>query len=304
MKIVMSLNEEFSKYLNRDKKVPSYDSSRILYREFEKRGHDVYLVHPTEIIDVNKARGFKYLYKIEGNKLRKVNINAKADGDIFFVRSLGEDSSEDNSLKFMNSLYAIENQVGIMLNDAESTSYEYKQKQKTLDLPFIPSFEIRNEYDLEDLLAQGKKIIAKPNIGFKSSGIIYLDEIKDIKELSPEEIRNYSFEQFMPEQTEIRYVFLDNEVIMRRILEKGGNPGKETKINVYVDENYDKKQLKIVKKAMEMTGMFFGAVDFRQRYVLEINGSGTGTMSEDVEYIIYDINSEIVDKVEEKFNKK
>jgi len=303
MRVLLSLNEDFSRYLKGDKTVPSYDSSRSLYKEFEKRGHDVYLVHPTQIFG-NDKKYFENLFRIDGSKLESVKKNWKVDGDVFFVRSLGEDASEDKSLEFMSGLYDIEKQVGIMLNDAKSTSYEYKPKQKSLDLPFIPGFDVRNEYDLETLLVQGKQIIAKPNIGFYGMGIIYLENMNNVDLIPNESIAKYSYELFMPEKIEKRYIFLDGEIIVKRIMEKFGEPGKEKFGRRYFNTSPDKLEMDIVHEAMDMTGMFYGCVDFRQGHILEINGSGTGTTSENGDYIFYDINSEIVDKVEEKFNKK
>ena len=195
----------------------------------------------------------------------------------------------------------MEKQFSLVLNRAESTSYEYKPKQKTLELPWIHGFDIKTPKELSDLVASGERIIAKPRIGACSMGVEFLERIEDLQKI--EDIDEYLFEQYIPANEERRYIFLDGQCIIRRRMFKQGEPGRERCTNVDLMEGIP-REIEIARKVIEKTGMFYGAVDFRGQYVLEINGSGTGVAPPTTanETDSYNLSDPIVQAVERKFS--
>jgi glutathione synthase/RimK-type ligase-like ATP-grasp enzyme len=194
----------------------------------------------------------------------------------------------------------MEQQVGCLLNDAGSTVYKSKPKQKELPLPFIPGFDVSSREDVVRLLEDGERMIAKPNIGCCSIGIVYLGGPESASDI-PENVSDYLFERFIPSRTERRYIFLDGNTVMCREIEKIGSPGKETRGSVTILN--ERPEEDIVKKAIDMTGMFFGSVDFRQGHLLEINGSGTSTVYNRNGHQAYNISPSLVKAVERKARK-
>lgn len=299
MRVVMSVNEEVSDFLQGRCNV-SYDSSLTLYQHFRDSGHETYIVHPTQLADFGSRIGFERLLTVGNGGLETARDGYEVDADVFLVRGLGEDSPvPGKSEEFISALRQIENQVGIMLNDAESTGYEYKPKQKALGLPFIPSFDIELRDDLRHLLESGERLIAKPNIGFYGVGIAYLGGPESLDSFAGG-MSDYSFERFMPERVEHRYIFLDGKVIIRRTMEREGPPGKESPGRMEALHSGDAGEERIALQAMEMTGMFYGCVDFRQGHVLEINGSGTSTLCTQNGCVLYDIGPSVVGAVEKR----
>ncbi|GEM_PF-6002550 len=299
MRVVISVNEEVSDYLEGGNGV-SYESSLTLYQHFVDRGHEVYIVHPTETTIFEDKISFRRLLSIGDRKLSVISEDFEMDADVFLVRGLGEDSPDpDSSMSFIYALPLIERQVGVMLNDAESTSYEYKPKQKSLGLPFIPSFDVDVRDDIRQLLESGERIIAKPNIGFYGVGIEYLEGPEALSSFAGD-TGGYSFERFMPEMVERRYIFLDGRLIVRRMMEREGPPGKERPGHMETLPSGEAEEERTAMRAMEMTGMFYGCVDFRQGHVLEINGSGTSTICAQNGKLLYDIGPSVVKAVEAK----
>ena len=84
---------------------------------------------------------------------------------------------------------------------------------------------------------------------------------------------------------------------------KQGEPGRERCTNVDLMEGIP-REIEIARKVIEKTGMFYGAVDFRGQYVLEINGSGTGVAPPTTanETDSYNLSDPIVQAVERKFS--
>lgn len=288
MKINISINEEYHK--NPQK----YAGSIWLTERFKNRGHDVRVIHPNQIYQLGTEVFSKKEYVLGSKGLELKNNDKPITGDVFFVRSYAQDYSEEDSLKFMNLLYGIEKQVGFTINSAEATSYSYKPKQKKLNLPWVPDFNVSNQGDLEKLLEQDKKLIAKPNFGIQGKGIEYWGGLESLGKIFEGKFSDYCFEKFIPADFERRYVFLGGDLILTRDTERIGLPGKEVYGKKKIVEP-DFYQTQIAQKAMDLVGMDYGCVDFRGENILEINGSGTGTFSEIVQPLI-------VDFVEKKVN--
>lgn len=304
MKVFLSLSDEARLSKDPNAKGPGmgYMGSRFLAEAFFKRGHDLNIVHPTQIFESGEGLCCREIYSINQDGFYLKSTEEPIIGDVFFVYSLDEERGSEASKTFMNRLYQIESQLGVVLNSSESTSYEDKSKQKTLNLPWIPEFKVKDRKELSDLVASGKKIIAKPRVGACGLGIRYLDSGDSVQNMS--DIENYLFEEFVPANEERRYIFLDGECIIRRRLGKEGFPGKERANNVKLFEGV-KEELDIARRSIELTGMFYGAVDFRGPYVLEINGSGTGIAPPTVnnEIDCYNLSDPIVQAVERKVEK-
>lgn len=277
MDVTISLNEGARIYYEEDSEKEGYLGGVFLARAFANRGHNVSIVHPRDVNKNNKGVFTRNLYSFSReNGFVKSNENVLLKGDVFFVYGLGEDKESSKiTSDFMNLLYPLEAQYGLMLNSAESTSYESKDKLKTLDLPFVPGFDISSKRDLCSLLKSGEKVIAKPNVGFQGIGIRFLEGIKNISIISGDSLGDYVYQKYVPANEERRYIFLDNELIIRRRIEKRGSPGNEVCTNVNLMEGYE-QEIDIARNAIEQCQMFYAAVDFRGDYVLEINGSGTG----------------------------
>ncbi len=303
MNITLSLNEEARTFYEEDPMKVGYIGSLSLSRAFINRGHNLSIVHPN---DVYKDKGYICARKIYGfnNRFYKKQEDLFLFGDVFFVYGLGEDQSLDISKRFMDSLYTLENQFRYVLNNAESTSYEYKPKQKTLNVPWIPGFEIKTKDDLVDLVNSGEKIIAKPNVGYASRGIRYLEKLSDTNKIPEDQINSNLYEKYIPANEERRYIFLDKELIIRRRMIKSGEPGNEISTSVDLMEGYN-NEIVPARNIITSLGMFYGAVDFRGEYVLEINGSGTGIAPPTIsgQEDPYNLSSVIVQAVERRVNR-
>ncbi len=299
MKAYVSLNPEFLDYLQSREGAPNYNSSFAILNGLVERGFETYVVFPGEILN----GVVQNVYKLCGRELRSVRSNETLSGDLFFARSFGEDSnSSDVPFNFLDELSLIERNFQLMVNGASSSRYKIKKEQKKLDLPFIHSYDIPDISSLEKILDDGVQLIAKPNVGFMSRGILFFGSSKDIGALpSGFDPEDYCFERFVEEPIERRYVFLDGSFLIGRVWEKEGSPGKENKKQAYINHNPDVWELEIVKRAIESTGMFYGCVDFRGGRILEINGSGTGTTAVDRDLNpLYDITDEVLDAIQRK----
>lgn len=305
MRITLSLNEDY--VTPADRRKGDYGSSVELIREFQKRGHQVFVIHPTKLSQPNGIVCANHYKLNERYELILEEESSPIRGEVFFVRSLGEDAQDSqNSKGFISQLPRIEKQVVCCFNSAEATSYEYKPKQKTLTLPWIPQFRINSRHGLEELLMQGEKIIAKPAIGHLGIGIIYLDGKESAISIPEQRIGDYCFERFVPNRVERRFIFLDGELMIVRGLEKVGHPGKEDFGERWlVQGDVYPSEVEIVRKVVEMTGMFYGCVDFREDYVLEINGSGTTCGSKNLAGTqLYQLTPKVVNAVERKVDSK
>jgi len=312
MNITFSLNEKARTSSIGNKTIEGYIGSGSLVRAFANRGHILNIIHPNDLYKINDEIYSKNIYGFDNNVgFYKKDVRCLLSGDVFFVYGLGEDNDLDISKNFMNYLYQIEKQFNLVLNSAESTSYEFKPKQKTLDLPWIPKFQVNSKNDLVSLVKYNEKIIAKPTIGFAGKGVHYIGNIDDIDFIPSHQINYYVYEKFLPAREERRYLFLDNQLIIRRKIGKTGYPGKEEVISVDLFEGID-REIKLSKKIISNLEMFYGSVDFRGEYLLEINGSGTGVApptingQEDCYNIPYIILQAIERKVDvnELYNKK
>ena len=305
MKITSSLSEESRTLYGENLRGHgrSYMGSKFLADAFVKRGHDLTIIHPSDLIESKKGIIARRTYTFQEENFFIIGEDQKLSGDVFFVYSLDEEKGPLVSKQFLDRLYVIENQFDLMLNSAESTSYEYKPKQKSLDLPWIPEFEVKKQSDISDLLVNGEKIIAKPKIGACGQGIVFLEDGDNINQIK--ELENFFFEKYIPAVEERRYIFLDEQCIIRRRIKKTGLPGKEKCTNIDLMEG-DERELAIAKKTISSIGMFYGTVDFRGDYVLEINGSGTGVAPPTVgkERDCYNLSNPIVQAVERKIQKQ
>lgn len=278
-----------------------YLGSRFLSNAFVERGHNLRVVFPTDIYEKKGIISFKREFVFDGTDFQQENVSEITEGDLFFVYSLGEEGGFNASGKFMDLLYPLESQFGIMLNSAKSTSYEYKPKQKSLDLPWIPGFDVHSRQDLTDLLDSGEKLIAKPSIGLRGEGVLFLGQSSDVTKIPEYLIGNYFFEKFVHSREERRYIFLDGQLIIRRKVRKEGLPGKESFAAVDLMEG-NPREIEIAKRAVKETGMFYCGIDFRGDYLLEINGSGTGVAPPTIgnEMDSYNLSSPIVQATERK----
>ena len=212
MEVTISVNEEAIPYIEVSSKQSrdhgSFRSTINLIEEFDKRDHDITIIHPRQIYSNNGIICTPYQYMFKDGKLIKKEGEDSISGDVFYVNHVAEDSMNYSLISdFINSLYSIEKQVNLMVNDASSNSYRSKEKQRNLPLPWIKSYSINLKDGLEDLLEQGTKIIAKPKIGSRSMGIHYFDGLESLSCFDCSLIEDYMFEQYMSEQVEKRYVF-------------------------------------------------------------------------------------------------
>ena len=277
MKVTLSLcKDAIEVYNQKGISGGKYLGSRFLIYSFLNRGHDLQVINPSDISEnsgeIFSKRAFNF-NKSQG--LYGEKTNSSLSGDVFFVYDLGEEEGLDVSQNFLKSLYGLEKQYLHVLNSAESTSYEFKPKQKSLDLPWIPGFEVNSKLDLVSLIQSGEKIIAKPIMGFGGQGISFLDKLKDIEPLVEKGLSNFFYEKFVPADEERRYIFLNNQNIVKRVCKREGFPGKEKTSSVDFIEGIS-EEIETARKIVSNTGMFFCAIDFRGNYLLEINGSGTG----------------------------
>lgn len=308
MEVTISVNEEAIPYIERNSEQSRFRSTVNLVNEFDKKGHDLTIIHPRQVYSVDELVYTPYQYKFKNGSLIKKENEEMISGDVFYVNHVAEDSMNPRLISnFLNSLYLIEKQVGIMLNDAASNSYRSKEKQRTLPIPWIKSYSVNSKEELEDLIVKEEKIIGKPKIGSRSIGVHYFDGLTSLIDFDPLLINNYVFEKYMPEQVEKRYIFLDGKVIMNRVMEKVGSPAKEKGGEKMINPNPDYKELEIAKTVADMTGMFFGSVDFRQEKVMEINSSSTSVTSGGAPQLngysgnlLYNLKSEVVDAIEKK----
>jgi glutathione synthase/RimK-type ligase-like ATP-grasp enzyme len=304
MRVTLTLNQEIRDYvLGRDCK-GTYEGSLSLLGAFQDRGHDVRVVHPNHFGVVNGMPISGESYNFDGERFMPVEKDRVLYGDVFFLYGLGEDL-EDVSMttRFIDLLPSVERTYGNVINSPESTRFDLKSEQRKLNLPWIPSFDVKNSGDLVDLLENGERIIAKPNVGYLGQGIVYLEGKDSIGKIKEGKIGEYIFERFVPSTFERRYAFLDGDFIFARKLLKSGQPGREEIRGAKLISG-DEDEREIARRAMEMTGMFFGCLDFRGEYALEINGSGTGVNRHRFDRtLIYDISRDVVKAVEKKAGK-
>jgi len=269
MRITLTLNKEA--ITNK-----SYESSEKIIQEFQRRGHEVFAVPPTEIQELDGIVNGTH-YSFEEKRFISKGFSP-VRGEVVLVRSLGEDAiNPQDSYNFIFSLLPkIQRQVDVCINDAQSTSWEYKPKQKTLNLPFIPSFQVNSKRELESLL-EDEEIIAKPAVGLMGGGVLYLKGKKTASQISEDRLNSYCFERFISAESERRYLFLGENIIISRDVERIGSPGNEKYGKRTLVKQSNPREIAIIKEVMKLTGMVYGCVDFRNEYVLEINGSGTGT---------------------------
>ena len=305
MKVTLSLcKDAVNTYRQKGISGGKYLGSRFLTNSFISRGHDVQIINPLDVSEHAGEIFSKRTFNFSGCPgFYREETNSPLSGDVFFVYGLGEEEGLEVSQNFLRALYGLEKQYQHVLNSAESTSYEFKPKQKSLDLPWIPSFEIGSKLDLVSLIQFGEKIIAKPIMGFGGQGISFLDKVEDIDPIAEKGLSNFFYERFVPADEERRYVFLNNQNILRRVCKREGSPGRERNSSVDFIEGIP-EEIETAKRIVSNIGMFFCAIDFRGNYLLEINGSGTGMAppegdSDTQKTFLYNLSGPVVKAVEE-----
>ena len=302
MRITFALNSDFQQFLDGSLKA-DYRSSRDLLNTCLSRGHEVRIVHPDHAVP---GQGFSKVYYLDGQTI--VETDQPFDTDVLFARHNGENLDFQATDNFIDTLKSLEGVIPLLINNGHATSFERKDRQKTLPLPFIPSFQVDTLDGLVDLVKQHPEgIIIKPIYGFLSKGVEYVQSEADVDglvhqgRLAEGNLNKFVFEQFIPADTEIRYVFLFGKIIASKINERIGLPGKEKYRHRFPNKDYDPRHVKIVKMAIDATGMKYGSVDFRKNHVLEVNGAGTGTFSEQTYAegkMLYDATDRVMDAVE------
>lgn len=286
--------------------------SRLLCEAFINRGHNLRAINPADVFyrgkKVFSRNSFGYLK--ENDSFYKREEDFPLEGDIFFVYGLGEDPNNmEVSKRFMQSLFVIENQYPVVLNSAETTSYEDKEKQNSYllnnNFPVIPSYRICSRNDLEEVILEGEKIIAKPKLGFLGKGVLYFDNSDNLPE--DFDFNEYVFQRFVPANEERRYLFLDGSLILQRSVGRKGPPGNEVYDGVTLIEGPNEER-EMAREIIKNLDIFYGAVDFRghpRSYILEINGSGTGVAPPDDGNLrdCYNIAGPIVKATERKLEK-
>jgi len=300
MQVGLSINSDVGETLT-DQNL-WYPATATLVDEFIQRGHDLVLVHPEDLRNGGRGLWSERILRKEGDKV-VVHDGGYIKPDLFFIRSLGENTPNPSATaeRFLESLAYLERQGVLVCNSSISSGYEDKVSQKKLDLPFIPGFDVSRLEELSDLLLEERNgIIAKPIVGFRARGVLYLRDQGDIAKhfQTDGELGNYLFERFIPDKEERRYIFLDGDIIVSRVMQREGNPGEEVFGKRTFNENADPREVRLVYEAIEQTGMFYGCVDFRGPYILEINGSGTANLSLDRGTFLYDLAPQIVKKLE------
>lgn len=304
MKIVYSINSDIKKTLNGDESVPKYGGTRDLYKISKERGHKVSFICPNEVIDEKKGI-FSKEYEIDNGKIKTLKENCFLEGDVFFMRGFAQDvKSLHETKKFFKTLKNIEKNFDFMINSPQAAWFDLKNYQKKLDLPFIPSPNISSFETLEKELKNNKKIVAKPNSGFHGKGMYYLENVSQMNKLKKNIFDSHSFEYFITGD-EPRYIFLDNEIIVKRNLVKPKVFGEQSTTKLEMPNIFENKdEIGIVKKAIQKTGMFYGCIDFKGKYILEINGSGTNQFAikpNGKRY--YDLGNKIIKTIEDKLRK-
>jgi glutathione synthase/RimK-type ligase-like ATP-grasp enzyme len=301
MKLLLTINREFHNFMLGKNTLGEYLSSTNLIREAESRGHEVYVVPPTEFREEGSDLVASH-YKLTESKGLDFKFEAPPNADVCLVRSLGEDATDQTvATNFTLNYLSRMNGVRKMVNSSSSTAYEHKPTQKTLDLPFIEGYPIRSTSNLTELLNDGIKLIAKPVVGQRGAGVEYLDKIADATLIPEDKLEGYCFEKFVPDRLERRYFFLDGEVFLSRDVHKTGPPGREDYGKRSINTQWDPQELDVVNSAIEQTEMDYGCVDFRGGYVLEINGSGTGTHGKDNQgNDIYNFAPKLIDHLESR----
>jgi glutathione synthase/RimK-type ligase-like ATP-grasp enzyme len=287
--------------------------SRFLCEAFVKRGHNLRAINPEDIYNEScNEKGCFYSrrtfsYDSSNDSFFESERDFKLSGDVFFVYGLGEDSSNPViSQKFMNQLFDLEAYYDYVLNSANATSYENKLKQQSFlkreGFPVIPSFDVGSFLDLECLIISEGGVIAKPHVGFLGKGVLYAGSSADLP--IDFDFGNYVFQKFVPATEERRYLFLDNNLLLQRRVQRSGPFGREVYGGVDLIEG-PKRERDLARRIMDSVGMFYGSVDFRgegQSYVLEVNGSGTGVAPPDDGDLrdCYNLSGPIVKAVERK----
>jgi len=306
MNVTLSLNEGArTSYRDNVSGENGYVGSIFLATEFANHGHDLSVVHPQDLFQVEKDVCAQRVYGFtpENGFVEAKNSSRKVESDVFFVYGLGEDQDGvEVPKRFMNLLYGLEGQCGLVLNSADSTSYEFKGSRKGIeDYPWIPNYSIGSKRDITDLLESGIDLIAKPKLGILGRGVEFLSRGQPIPSEIASGYDSYIFEKFVPANEERRYIFLDGNLILRRRIERTGSPGKEVYANVDLMGGIESEE-RIARELIFKIGMFYGAIDFRGDYLLEINGSGTGVAPPTIEgnQDAYNLSSPIVQAVERK----
>ncbi|MCK4996931.1 hypothetical protein KAS08_01380 [Candidatus Pacearchaeota archaeon] len=308
MKITFTIDSILSNKLDGSDSAEHWDTYHLI-KEAENRGHDVRMVQSEDAII---GKGFSKELYLNNNKIIYRDFTLP---DALMIRGYGMRVGKECFDNLVDTVKSIEENISLVVNSSSATAYSRKDNQKKLPLPFIPSYDINGEVDVNALLKEHKDgIILKPVYGLQGNGVEFIKNTTGLENLlrtgaiTEDDLKNdYIVEQFIPNQKEIRHIYLFNERVGSRVAEKIGSPARESLGNRYLLETPNKKHLEIAREAMDLTGIKYGCIDFRGDYVLEINGSGTQTFYRDKMgssgKIFLDLNKNIIDKLESNFKK-
>ncbi len=317
-RVTMSIDRRLEPYF-KGKVNGDYEYILGKYKEFENRGHDMRVVFSDDVVDPKRGI-FGGIHRLDDGKFKQVGRNCVPEGDIFFMQGYGQDTvrgTRDLSKPkdFLRAIQMLSKNHRLMVNPPEVNWYSLKNVQKKVlrpYLPYMPSVEPENRKDLERILRSGQRVVAKPQIGERGEGIVFLDSPEQVSGYfdSCERLGDYCFEGFVPASKEIRYFILDGRIHNRvRVNCMEGGYGSERVSEVYIDEPRDRNQVDVVERFLDSPPgrkIIYGSVDFRGPNVLEFNGSGAGSLygirGKEGSYteVILNINPDIVDAVERR----
>jgi hypothetical protein len=302
MKLTFTVDPHFISLLNTDEGRDHWDTHSLI-SEADSRGHDVAVVDST---DTSEGRFSKEISFNIGRLIeRPFGIP-----DALMIRGYGMLDGRNYFDSLVESVRGLEGEIPVVLNSSHATEYSRKDRQKGLDLPFIPSYRISGEGDVRRLISDHNEgIILKPLCGLQGNGVEYVRTQGDFDKLVEggldlgSLVDNYLVEEFVSDPREVRHVFLYGDHVGSRVALKTGEPAREILGHRYLETNPDPAQLKIARDAIEITGINYGCVDFRGGYVLEINGSGAQTFYRPKVgggKVFLDLAPRIIDGIEKK----
>jgi hypothetical protein len=309
MKLTFTIDSALRNRIEGENGAELWDTYHLI-RDAVKRGHDVGIVQSEDAV---VGEGFSREFYLENGKEQVRDFGLP---DILMIRGYGMRVGKQCFDNLVDTVGSIEGSIPVVVNSSRATAFSRKDRQKTLPLPFIPSYEVGGVSDVRSLLREHSDgLILKPVYGLMGAGVEYVANNNKLEELLRDGVvteeslaEDYLAEKFIADSREVRYVSLFGESAGSRVAEKTGEPGKEVLGLRYLNENPNSKEVEIASKAMELTGIDYGCVDFRGGYVLEINGSGTQTFYRDKigpeGKIFLELAPSILDGLEAKFKEK
>lgn len=238
---------------------------------------DLHLVHPCEYNFDSGTVMASYQY-VNSKKIILKQKEHRPNGDLFIIFSDGSNKNRGldfaiNEYHFLKNL-KYDNSFEKFFNEPETEeltlkSYlTYLSKDNHLGIAKTMEYNYDN---LERLLEQYGKVIAKPIFGCQMTGV---QMIKEVSEFNENLTENYILQEplFGPEK---RIVVMDGQVIMARIHQDRKNPWNKGSASIqgYLPTS---DEINIAINNTKSIGAYLAGVDFIGSKVNEINGSGTG----------------------------